>query len=102
MIAADPAEQMNHPTTNETTLNAYPNPTKGSTTVEFISMSSGWVVLRLFDHLGQQVSVLYEGDVEQGIQYRLLFDGAGMSPGIYLFALQSDEEVITKTLMLSR
>jgi len=93
---------VNNATLKETTLNAYPNPFKASTTVEFTTMSSGWATLRLFDHLGQQVSILFEGDAEQGIQHKLTIDGAGLSPGIYLCTLQADDAVITRTLILSR
>jgi hypothetical protein len=86
----------------ETTLTAYPNPSKGSTTVEFTTMSAGWATLKLFDHLGRQVSVLYEGEVEQATQHKLLIDGDGLPSGIYVCTLQADDVVMTKTIILNR
>jgi len=86
----------------EITLNAYPNPFKESTTIEFTTRSNGWAALRLFDHLGRQVSVLFEGDVEQGSTHKLLFDKAELPSGIYLCTLQADGVVITRTLILIR
>lgn len=91
-----------HTTPQETTLKIYPNPFKETTTVEFTTMSAGWTTLRLFNQLGQQVAVLYEGKVEPGIRHKLLIDGDGLLSGIYLCALQADDTVITQTLILSR
>jgi hypothetical protein len=100
-ITEDPATLLYHTAIKETSLNAYPNPSKGSTTVEFTSKSTGWATLRLFDHLGQQVSLLYEGEVQQGIQHKIMIDGAEIPSGIYLCTLQADDAVITRTLILS-
>jgi hypothetical protein len=102
LSSIDHLAQSENDTLRETTLNAYPNPSKGSTTVEFTTMSSGWTTLRLFDHLGQQVSVLYDGDVEKGIMHKFMIDGAALPSGIYLCTLQADDEVITRTIILSR
>jgi|GEM_PF-6032464 len=89
-------------TITETTLTAYPNPFNAATTVEFTSTNKGFATLRLFDHLGQQVSVLYEGEVEQGVAHKLVIDGNELPSGIYVCTLQAGDVVITKTLILSR
>lgn len=102
LLVVDNAAQIDAKTLKETTLNAYPNPFNGSTTIEFTCMSTGWAVLRLFDHLGREVSVLYDGEVEQGIPHKLLFDSAGMTAGIYLCTLRTDDAVMTRKLMLVR
>jgi hypothetical protein len=86
----------------ETSLIAYPNPFRESTTVEFTSGSTGWATLRLIDHLGRQVSVLYEGNMEQGILHKVILDKDELPSGIYLCTLHTDDAVLTRTLILSR
>jgi len=97
----DDATLMNGNLLKETTLYAYPNPFNSTTTVEFTSMESGWATLRFYDHLGQQVALLYDGKVEQGIAQKVQIDRDGLSPGIYLCTLRTDDAVITRTIILS-
>jgi hypothetical protein len=86
----------------ETTLKVYPNPFNESASIEFTSKSNGWTTVRLFDHLGREVSILYEGDVEPGVSHKLVLDRTGLVPGIYLCALQVGDAVITQTILFSR
>lgn len=86
----------------ETTLKVYPNPFNESASIEFTSKSNGWTTVRLFDHLGREVSILYEGDVEPGVSHKLVLDRTGLVPGIYLCALQIGDAVITQTILFSR
>jgi hypothetical protein len=89
-----------HPV-QETSLKVYPNPAKGSATIAFTTKISGWVTLRLFNQLGQQVSILFDGEVQQGVMHRLLMDGNGMSSGMYVCTLQIADEITTSTLILN-
>jgi len=86
----------------ETTLKVYPNPFTEEATVEFASMDDSWATLKLFDHLGREISVLFDGDVVQGVVHKQVIDRTGLVPGIYLCTLQLDDTVMTQTLIFSR
>ena len=67
----------------------YPNPFNPSTTIRFTLPQSGWISLKVFNTLGQEVSTLYEGEIEKG--YRsILWNGKDMfgqdvTSGIYFY-----------------
>ena len=80
-------------------LQNYPNPFNPSTTIEYAIPQAGHVRLVVFDMTGREVSRLV--DEEQGPgTYRVGFDGASLSSGVYFYRLESGGFVRTRNLVV--
>jgi hypothetical protein len=55
--------------------------------------------LTVFNTLGQQVTVLQNGDREAGY-HDVRFDGSNLASGVYLYRMHSGEYVRTRKLLL--
>ncbi|RMH87867.1 MAG: PKD domain-containing protein [Calditrichaeota bacterium] len=88
-------------TSRPVALNNYPNPFNPRTTIRFTVTVSGEVSLRVYNILGQVVATLVEGYREAGT-YSVVFDGRGLSSGIYFYRLSTPEGVITRKMLYSR
>ncbi len=77
----------------------YPNPFNPSTKIEYYIPVKSFVSLKVYDSLGREVAVLYEGFNQAGYHY-VTFDGSYISSGVYFYKLQSDNSRIVKKLLL--
>ncbi len=77
----------------------YPNPFNPTTTVEFHLSRGTDVLLRVTNLLGETVSVLHNGYLSSG-SYKMLFDGTGLSSGIYFVSLITPEMSLVKKILL--
>ncbi|MBP9191571.1 MAG: T9SS type A sorting domain-containing protein [Ignavibacteria bacterium] len=64
----------------------YPNPFNPSTTIKFSIPENGNVNLKVFNMLGNEVSVLADGMYNQG-NYKAVFNGSELSSGLYFYEL---------------
>ncbi|NNE69761.1 MAG: PKD domain-containing protein [Rhodothermales bacterium] len=80
---------------------AYPNPFNPSARLEFDIASSSDVRLAVFDALGREVALLVDGQLEPG-RHQVTFDAEGLSSGIYLARLATDQRVSVQTLVLMK
>ncbi|MBU0479373.1 MAG: family 10 glycosylhydrolase [bacterium] len=62
----------------------YPNPFNPSTTIEFELPSSGKIILKVLNLLGQEVETLVARELRAG-RHQVRFDGNGLSSGVYLY-----------------
>ena len=79
----------------------YPNPFNPSTTIKYSIPSSGFVSLKVYDVLGNEVATLINEEKSAG-SYEVEFSAAGLSSGIYFYKLQSGNLVETKKMILLR
>ena len=77
----------------------HPNPFNPSTTIGFSLETAQNVTLSVHDMLGRQVHVLVDG-VQPAGRYSVSFDGTGLASGTYLYVLQTEQRVATKTMSL--
>jgi hypothetical protein len=63
---------------------AYPNPTADQITVSFRAAADGTAQVLIYNELGQQVAMLYEGPVSSGQRYELLFRTRELAAGLYV------------------
>jgi hypothetical protein len=80
-------------------LSAYPNPFNPATEITFSLPTAGPVTVKVFDILGQQISVLQNGLLTAG-QHRVTFDGAHLPAGIYFLRLEAASHLTTLKLVL--
>ena len=79
----------------------YPNPFNPTTKIEYSVPKSGFVSLKVYNLLGQEVTTLYSGNQKAG-NYEVTFNGANLASGIYLYRLQSGNVSITKKFVLMK
>jgi hypothetical protein len=81
-------------------MTAYPNPFSDKTTIAFSVPKDGRAVIRVFDALGKQIGVLFDGMAKSGELYKVDFDGARYEEGMYFYSITSEEMNQTKKLQL--
>jgi len=84
-------------------VNAYPNPFKGSTTIEFQrSDKTSHVKIEVFTLSGRKVIDLFNQDAEAGVIYKTEFNAEGLPDGIYIYRMSTDDKVINGKLILMK
>ena len=77
----------------------YPNPFNPSTRIQFSLPNAGFVELKIFNDVGQQVKTLVSENRGAGT-YTVEFDGSAFSSGLYFYKLQTKDYTATKQLLL--
>jgi len=78
----------------------YPNPFNPTTQIEYSVPKSGYITLKAYNILGQEIASLFEGFQQPG-NYTITFDGSGLSSGAYLFQMKANNFTdIKRTLLL--
>jgi hypothetical protein len=78
----------------------YPNPFNPSTVIQYRMAAAGFVSLKVYNVLGQEVRTLVDGMQAAG-NYSVRFEGASLSTGVYFYRLQAGSFVtVRKMLML--
>ncbi len=78
----------------------YPNPFNPSTQISFSLPSAQQVTLVVYDMLGREVAVLARQQMMSAGTNYLTFDASGLSSGMYIYRLTSNQSVITKKMTL--
>jgi hypothetical protein len=76
-----------------------PNPFNPSTAIRYGLPYRSHVSLILFNTLGQQVSIIENGEKEAGY-HEVRFDAKGLSSGVYLYRLSVGDFVQTRKFLL--
>ncbi|MCR4439494.1 MAG: T9SS type A sorting domain-containing protein, partial [candidate division KSB1 bacterium] len=79
----------------------FPNPFNPATTISFSLPSKSFVILKVFDALGREVSTLISEELSAGM-YARQWNAAGLPSGVYFYRLQAGSFVETKKLVLLR
>jgi mannose/cellobiose epimerase-like protein (N-acyl-D-glucosamine 2-epimerase family) len=77
----------------------YPNPFNPSTNIEFQIANLGFVSLKVYDILGNEVATLIDQELTAGL-HEVEFNGSNFSSGIYFYQLRAAHYVQTKKMML--
>lgn len=81
--------------------NNYPNPFNPTTTINYSLASSGKVNISVYNILGQEVATLVNKYQHAG-EHRVVWNGHGLSSGVYIYRLRSNDFVQTKKMMLMK
>jgi hypothetical protein len=79
----------------------YPNPFNPTTKIKFRIADYGYVSLKVYDILGNEVSTILAGEKAAG-EYNLDFDATGLKSGIYFYQLKTEVYIETKKMILLR
>jgi hypothetical protein len=77
----------------------YPNPFNPSTMIGYQIPINGWVILKLFNILGQEVITLVNENKKAG-RYGVELDGSSLSSGIYIYRINAGSFVESQKLLL--
>lgn len=77
----------------------YPNPFDTKTSISFSIPTQSYVVVKVFDVLGNEIVTLASEEFSPGV-YVKEWDAAGFPGGVYFYRLQAGEFVATKSLVL--
>ena len=79
----------------------YLNPFNPATTIRFSTESAGFVTLRVYNILGQEVATLVKGNMEAG-SHVTTFDAKELASGVYYYRLQTGSDFKARKMMLLR
>lgn len=77
----------------------FPNPFNPSTEITFSIDKTGFVTLNVYNILGEKVAELVNGIKEAGV-YSVNFDAKDLTTGTYIYSLQSENQTISKKMVL--
>ncbi|RPH36353.1 T9SS C-terminal target domain-containing protein [bacterium] len=77
----------------------FPNPFNPSTQIRFSLAAKAQTTLKVYNLLGEVVSVLADGWMEPG-QYTVSWNAGGFPSGVYIYKLESGSATETKRLIL--
>ena len=79
----------------------HPNPFNPQTTIDYALPQAGDVSLIVYDMLGRQVDVLFDGPQAAG-RHTVRFGASGLPTGTYVYRLRVGMETLTRTMTLVR
>ncbi|MDP4175811.1 MAG: T9SS type A sorting domain-containing protein, partial [Bacteroidota bacterium] len=77
----------------------YPNPFNPITTISYSIPKESYVVLKVYDLLGREMSTLVNKGQSAG-EYKVNFDGSSLPSGIYIYTIHTGQYRASKKLML--
>jgi photosystem II stability/assembly factor-like uncharacterized protein len=77
----------------------YPNPFNPTTNFEFRIADFGFVILQVYDAIGNEIETLINKEMPAGT-HKVVFDGTGLPSGTYFYRLEAGNYVETKKMVL--
>jgi hypothetical protein len=79
----------------------YPNPFNPSTTISFTIDRDGFVSLNVYDVAGRTVGTILNKHMTAGT-YEVGFNASGLASGVYFYKLRTNEQEMTRKMILLR
>ena len=79
----------------------YPNPFNNETRIKFALSETSKIRLAVYNILGQEITVLADGEFPAGAHY-VGWDGAGLPSGVYFYRLMLDTGAVSRRMTLVR
>jgi hypothetical protein len=77
----------------------YPNPFNPATQIKFALPKDGYVNIKVYDILGNEVAVIYNGFSRAGY-YEVQFDASNLASGVYFYKMSSNDFTSVKRMLL--
>lgn len=77
----------------------YPNPFNPKTTINFSLAQTGYVTLKVYNLMGQEVVTLING-IQTAGEHSVTFDASNLPSGTYFYSMKNGDFTETKTMML--
>lgn len=79
----------------------YPNPFNPSTSISYAIPENGFVNLKIYDALGNEIAALVNEVQSQGA-HSVKFEAANLTSGIYFYTLRFNNQIITNKMLLMK
>jgi hypothetical protein len=79
--------------------NNFPNPFNPSTKISYSITQDGYVSLKVFDILGNEISELVANYQSAGV-YEVEFNASNLPSGTYIYRLEAENQILTKQMIL--
>ena len=79
---------------------AYPNPFNPTTSLDLVVPEAGYVSVKVYNLMGQEVATLVEGMMQQTSGYTMTWNASNMASGVYIVRAEGAGSVATQKLML--
>lgn len=79
----------------------YPNPFNPSTTIEYSLPEAGFVTLKIYNVLGEEIATLIAGDHAAGA-FKATWEASGLPSGVYFYRLTAGGYVQTMKMILMK
>ncbi|HAX50166.1 MAG TPA: T9SS type A sorting domain-containing protein [Ignavibacteria bacterium] len=84
----------------------FPNPFNPDTKIQYEVPVGSWVIIEVFNSIGQKIKVIYEGYESAGSYFTKWdgtnFEGSQVSSGLYFYKLTAGKVVVTRKMILVR
>ncbi len=77
----------------------YPNPFNPTTEIKYSIPQNGYVTLKVYNLLGQEIATLVDKEQNAGT-YKVVFNASNLASGIYMYTLKSGSYSLTKKMAL--
>jgi hypothetical protein len=77
----------------------YPNPFNPTTVINYQIPEAGWVTLKVYNIIGQEITTLVNNFQAAG-SYNVVFDGSKLESGIYFYVLNAGKTTLTRKMVL--
>ncbi|MGB5287500.1 MAG: T9SS type A sorting domain-containing protein [Ignavibacteriaceae bacterium] len=88
-------------TPHEIKINNYPNPFNPQTTIQLELPTDGFVSLKIYNVLGQEVAILVSANLTAG-SYQYVWNASNFASGIYVYRLEANGLVMDKKMILMK
>ncbi|MEM6317953.1 MAG: 3-coathanger stack domain-containing protein, partial [Bacteroidota bacterium] len=85
---------------NPLSLSVHPNPANVEATIQFELTTSSSVSLHIFNQAGQRVKTYYERTKLKEGRHQVIFQKAEKEAGVYFVQLKTDQEIVTKKMIV--
>ena len=79
---------------------AYPNPFNPTTNLELAIPEAGYVSVKVYNLVGQEVATLVDGMMDANPNYTFQWNAGSLSSGVYLVRAEGAGQISTQKLML--
>ena len=77
----------------------YPNPFNPTTKIKFRTEDTGFVSLKVYDILSNEIATLVN-NIKPAGAHEIIFNAAGLSSGVYFYTLQAGKHIETRKMTL--
>lgn len=98
---ADPKTRKKDADTVASLQQNFPNPFNPSTMIQYTLPKAGYVRLAVFNLLGQEVALIFEGNQSAGT-YEVEFNKEGLPTGIYFYRIQAPGFAETRKMIITK
>ena len=82
-------------------INNYPNPFNPQTTIQLVLPTNGFVSLKIYNVLGQEVATLVSDNLSAG-SYKYVWNASNFASGIYVYRLEANGLIMDKKMVLMK